>query len=209
MRGPCRLSRLLFWEGVDEWRAEAARAELGPDGLRARGTQLGGNPVPYRLDYELDASAAGLVTRRLSVRAESDGWARSLELVHDGEGAWSCEASDEGDVALGPAGGDMEAVRGALDCDLGRCPLTNTMPVLRHDLHRRPGEVDFLMAWVSVPDLAVHPSVQRYEHVSVAADGGSVVRYVGEHRDFVGELELDRDGFVVFYPELARRVGSH
>jgi hypothetical protein len=79
------------------------------------------------------------------------------------------------------------------------------MPVLRHELHREAGEVDFLMAWVSVPDLGVHPSVQRYEHVRID-DSGSVVRYVGEHRDFVGELELDRDGLVVFYPELARRV---
>jgi hypothetical protein len=32
------------------------------------------------------------------------------------------------------------------------------------------------------------------------------VRYVGEHRSFVGELELDHDGFVLLYPELARRV---
>jgi len=23
----------------------------------------------------------------------------------------------------------------------------------------------FLMAWVSVPDLAVHPAIQRYEHL--------------------------------------------
>jgi hypothetical protein len=53
----------------------------------------------------------------------------------------------------------------------------------------------------------VQPSRQRYEHVRLTADG-AVVRYVGEHRDFVGELELDRDGVVIFYPDLARRVGG-
>lgn len=79
------------------------------------------------------------------------------------------------------------------------------MPVRRHGLHLRAGEVDFLMAWVSVPDLSVHASRQRYEHVG-RRDERAVVRYVGEHRSFVGELELDDDGFVLFYPELARRV---
>ena len=34
------------------------------------------------------------------------------------------------------------------------------------------------MAWVSVPDLSVHPSRQRYEHVRLDPDDTSVVRYV-------------------------------
>jgi hypothetical protein len=76
------------------------------------------------------------------------------------------------------------------------------MPVRRHGLHEAPGAVDFLMAWVAVPALAVSPSRQRYEHVRPG-----VVRYVGEHRGYVGELELDADGLVVHYPELARRDG--
>jgi hypothetical protein len=57
------------------------------------------------------------------------------------------------------------------------------------------------MAWVKVPDLSVHRSEQRYEPVDERT-----VRYVGKHRSFVGELELDRDGLVVRYPELAERV---
>ena len=32
------------------------------------------------------------------------------------------------------------------------------------------------------------------------------VRYVGRHRSFEGELELDEDGFVVRYPGLGVRV---
>lgn len=79
------------------------------------------------------------------------------------------------------------------------------MPVRRHALHEGVGEIDFLMAWVSVPDLGVHPSKQRYEHVRRDADG-AVVRYVGEHRSFVGELVFDADAIVRFYPELARRI---
>jgi hypothetical protein len=198
------MQRLLLWSGLDAWRAEAAAVDLADDGLRAIGTQLGVDPVPYRLDYELDA-ADGFVTRMLQLQATGEGWKRRFRLTHDGAGRWGCEASEEGAAALPPAGGDVEVVTGALDCDLGFSPLTNTLPVRRRGLHERRDSEDFLMAWVSVPDLGLHPSRQRYEHVR--RDGeGSVVRYVGEHRNFTSELELDRDGLVLVYPQLARRV---
>jgi hypothetical protein len=60
---------------------------------------------------------------------------------------------------------------------------------------------------VSVPDLGVHPSRQRYQHLRPpAGDAPAVVRYVGAHRGFEGELQLDTDGFVLTYPGLGRRV---
>ena len=59
------------------------------------------------------------------------------------------------------------------------------------------------MAWMSVPDLAVHASVQRYEHVR-ATPSGAVVRF--SSGDFAADLEFDQDGFVVDYPDLARRL---
>jgi hypothetical protein len=198
------VQHLLVWNGVDAWRAEVASVDLTPRGLRAEGTQVGVDPAGYRLDYSLDASK-DFVTRSLQVRVTGEGWGRTLRLAHDGAGAWRCEADQQGEVELPPAGGNTDAVEGALDCDLGLCPLTNTMPIRRHALHERAGEVDFLMAWISVPDLGLHPSRQRYEHVRTSADG-AVVRYVGEHRDFVGELEVDSEALVVFYPDLARRV---
>lgn len=192
----------MLWRGVDEWRAEACFHELTSEGVRGSGTQIGADPVPYRLEYRLDASP-GWLTRTLEVAVEGEGWSRRLRLKHDGRGAWRCRAEASGAApGLPPPGiddpGDLD---GALDCDLGRSPLTNVMPIRRHSLHSDPGEVDFTMAWVSVPDLGVHRATQRYEHVRPG-----VVRYVGEHRDFVGELEVDGDGMVVVYPELAERV---
>lgn len=199
------MTELLLWAGVGSWRAEVSHADLDGDRLRAAGTQLGVDPLPYRLDYTLQTGPR-LVTERLDVVATGHGWRRHLDLRHDGAGIWTCTVDEDGPVDLPAAGGDLSAVAGALDCDLGLCPLTNTMPMLRHDLHRQPGDVDFLMAWVSSPDLGVHPSRQRYEHVRTVPDGTAVVRYVGEHRAFVGELTVDAHGFVIDYPELANRV---
>ena len=63
------------------------------------------------------------------------------------------------------------------------------------------------MAWISVPDLGVVASAQRYEHVRADAEG-SVVRFLdrGLFPGFEAELHLDGSGLVRVYPGLAERV---
>jgi hypothetical protein len=206
------VNRLLIWEGergwAGGWRAEAAVVELEAGALRAAGTQLAIDPLPYRLEYRLDASEESYVTRSLRISAAGERWQRRLHLERDPRGEWAVEIGSEGDPGLPPAGGDAAEFGGALDCDLGFSPLTNTMPVLRYGLHRTPGRVDFVMVWISVPDLAVHALHQRYEHLGVDS-GGAIVRYASVERGretFTAELELDHDGLVRHYPGLARRV---
>jgi uncharacterized protein len=85
------------------------------------------------------------------------------------------------------------------------------MPVLRHDLvaaARRGDEVtvDFRMAWISVPDLAVHLSEQRYTSRGPAPDGGALVDFVSG--DFTARLHVDADGLIVDYPALGHRLDS-
>jgi hypothetical protein len=206
------VNRLLIWEGergwAGGWRAEAAVVELEDGALRAVGTQLAIDPLPYRLEYRLDASGEGYVTRSLQIAAAGERWERRLRLEREPRGEWRVEIGSEGDPGLPPAGGDAAEFGGALDCDLGFSPVTNTMPVLRHGLHCEPGRVDFVMVWISVPDLGVHALHQRYEHLGADSDG-AIVRYASvEHgrETFTAELELDHDGLVRHYPGLARRV---
>ena len=203
---PHERRRAAAWVKDDPFGVECAELGIADDHLTATGVALGSAPVPYRLDYELETGPA-FVTRSLAVAVLGQSWRRQLRLVRHADGQWECETEEHGDAPLPPSGGDLAAIGPALDCDLARSPLTNLMPVRRHRLHEEPGEVDFLMAWGSVPDLGLHPSEQRYEHVR-RDDRTSVVRYVGRHRDFVGELVLDNDGIVELYPELARRVES-
>jgi hypothetical protein len=184
---------MVVWAGIDDWRAEEARVALTAAGVRAEGTQIGVDPALYRLTYALDA-ADGWVTRRLAVRlADASGAERSVLLEHDGAGAWRVD------------GEDVAALDGALDCDLGFSPLTNLMPLRRHGLHERAGDVELLMAWVDVPSLAVIPYRQRYTHVARRR-----VRFasIDLHEGFTAELEVDADGLIVHYPQLARRVAQ-
>lgn len=191
----------IVWEGVGELRLEAAEVELGGDGLRARGTQIGAGELPYRVRYELDASGPGFATRSVSLDAAGDGWERRLRLQRDGAGEWTAEVGGTGE-GPGAPGGDTDVLAEALDCDIAFSPLTNTMPILRRRLHAEPGTHTFTMAWISLPDLSVHASRQHYTHV--AAGDAPRVRYESESRDFVAELELRPDGLVVDYPQLGR-----
>lgn len=202
----------LVWSGPQDWeggwRAEFARVHLWASGLRAAGTQLGVDPGPYRLDYRLDAGAEGFATRSVHLEVTGEGWERHLRLERDANGEWAVEVRSGGQRELPDPGGDPKDVAGALDCDLGFSPLTNAMPVLRHDLHRKPGTVDFLMAWISVPDLSVHALAQRYTHLGTTRDGARV-RYESVEDDevvFTQDLELDARGLVRLYPQLARRI---
>jgi hypothetical protein len=197
--------RLVIWSGADSWRAEAAEIELEEDAIRARGVQLGAEPMPYRLAYRLDATGPGFVTTSLQLEAAGDGWRRWLHLERGDQGEWSTEVGGDGEVDLPAAGGDPDAFAEALDCDLAFSPLTNTMPIRRHRLDEREETETFLMAWVSVPDLSVTPSRQHYTHVRLRPDGATV-RYESENRDFVAELEIDRDRLVIDYPGLAKRI---
>jgi hypothetical protein len=197
--------RFLVWSGVEEWLTESAAVELGGDGLRATGTQLGAEPAPFRVDYRLEAPQ--FVTRELELTATAEGWRRHLLLRHDGHGAWDAEVDDHGDVPGGRWDGSLPDLSEALDIDIENSPLTNTMPILRHGFQRE-GTGDFAMAFVTSPSLRVEASPQRYEHVRTT-DAGSVVRYISRDGDFTAELELDSDGLLTFYPRLARRVEPH
>jgi uncharacterized protein len=194
--------RFLVWTGVEEWLTETASVELTPDGLSATGTQLGADPVPYRVDYRLDATD-GFITRELELTASADGWKRHLLLRHNGSGVWDAKVEDGGTVPW-PWDADLEALSMARDIDILNSPLTNTMPILRHGF-QEAGSGEFTMAFVVTPTLRVAASPQGYEHIR-RTDGGSVVRYLSLDSEFRADLELDSEGLLVFYPRLARRV---
>jgi hypothetical protein len=182
------MERLLLWRGLDESLAEAAVVQLEDRRMRAHGTQLGFDPHPYRVDYELETGEEW-VTERLLVTARDDAGERRLDLRRDGAAAWTAN------------GEQLPEMEGALDCDLAHSPLTNAMPVLREGLLDGGDPVDFSMAWVGVPDLTVHCSPQRYEPID-----SRTVRYLSRDSDFRAELEFDEDGLVVRYPQMAERI---
>lgn len=149
-------------------------------------------------------------TRRLEVTSRGSGWTRELVLDRDDHG-WTSRASSSGRVddrlgELAPPGvADPGILLEAVDCDLGLCPMTNTMPIRRLGLLEADvDETPLTMAWVDMPSLQVIASPQRYSSRTVS--GRRVVRYESETRDFRSDLEVDEHGIVVRYPQLARSL---
>jgi hypothetical protein len=181
-----------LWSGDEGARLELALVELGDNTLSARGTVVASVPEPHRVEYELSTSA-GFVTERLWVRTTGAGWSHATELRHDGRGRWTIDGRGRPDLD------------GALDCDLAFSLLTNTLPVLREGLWGGEGEpVDMLVAWVDLPGLGVRPSEQRYRLVG-RGEQAWTVKF--ESDGFAADISLDRDGFVVSYPQIGQRVG--
>ncbi|MFE3761916.1 putative glycolipid-binding domain-containing protein [Streptomyces sp. NPDC059104] len=179
------------WEILPDGGYSTAWAGLTDRSLTARGRAVGLEPEPYWVTYALETGDA-YVTSALRVTVETGAGHRTLDLRHDA-GRWSVDGEHRPDLD------------GALDCDLGLCPLTNTMPVLRHGLHRSPAGAahTFLMAWVSVPGLEVTASRQTYTPLGPAGRSARI-RY--ESGDFRSDVEFDGDGLVLDYPGLARAL---
>ena len=202
-------SRVITWVKTDPLGAEFANVLIAPGILAAKrltasGIAIGSKPVGYRLDYKLETKAE-FITSGLLVTTRGEGWLRRLDLRRLKSGRWTARTKAEGVLDLPPPGGDMARLSDALDCDLDWSPLTNSMPVLRHGLLEGGGSIDFVMAWVSVPDLSVHASRQRYTFVRKAG-ALSVIRYESRDSSFAAEVTFDADGLVVEYPGIGRRV---
>jgi uncharacterized protein len=183
---------------------EIAAVRLSRTTLRASGCAIGVHPLPYQLEYDL-VTVDGFVTSRLHVESRGAGWSRVLDLRRRDDGRWLCKTKELGEVHLPAAGGNMSRLTGALDCDLGLSPLTNSMPILRHDVHKGSGTFDFRMAWVGVPELTVVPSRQRYAYLRTI-NGRAVIRY--SSGTFAADLRVDGRGIVLDYPSLARQILS-
>jgi hypothetical protein len=183
---------MLAWSVHETGGFDTAWATLDADArtLAASGRAFGLRPQPYWLTYEFE-SDPDYATRRMSVEARTEAGTAILELLRE-HGHWTVN---------GAARPDLDA---AIDCDLAACPLTNTMPILRHRLHEGPGDRSLVMAYIQVPGLRVIRSEQRYRHLYRRPDGSAIVRY--RSSGFEDDLTIDPDGFVVDYPKLGRRV---
>jgi hypothetical protein len=180
---------MLVWSVTAVAGFDSAWTAISGRSLHAQGRACALLPAPRWVSYELE-TAAEFATSRMAVEVRTDHGASALELRR-ASNRWTVNGQPRPDLD------------GALDCDLEGCPLTNTMPILRHDLHRRSGDRTFLMAFIELPTLRVVASEQRYTHLG-REPRGARVRY--SSGSFESDLLVDDDGFVIEYPKLGRRL---
>lgn len=197
------MTSLFGWRGIDDPdRLDHAVLSLAEDGMSGHGVSL---TPSYAGSWQLEVGA-GWITRSLRVSVQGRGWGRWLDLTHDGGGGWSADASSWGETSLEPPGlREPDSLRSAIDCDLGLCPVTNTMPIRRLGLlEDAVPDTALVMAWVEMPSLRVLRSDQVY--ATGPASAGTSVRYASSDGAFQSNLTVDEHGIVVDYPQLARRI---
>jgi hypothetical protein len=180
-----RVRTILRW--ASDGGLEHARVSGGADGFRAEGVVIGppGDAHPFAVVYRLVCDADWR-TRELDVRLV--GTERRLVLRSDGNGDWR-----DG------KGAGLPALRGCVDVDLTATPLTNTLPIRRLSLATGQSAV-VRVAYVSVPELTVSVSEQRYTRRA-----GDTYRFELTDGSFTRDITVDAEGFVVDYPGLFRR----
>lgn len=191
--------RWAHWD--DPHIANTARVHFGSENLTASGFQRGHG---YEATWSVETGEE-FITRLVNAHVHGDGWSRNLELTRSVNGRWTSNASASGnqpaDLAAPGITPDVD-LSGALDCDLGLCPLTNTMPIRRLKLlEDAVPNTALIMAWIDMPSLRVIASDQYYASIDSAT-----VSYASGTRGVNVQLTVDPDGVVVEYPGMARRV---
>ena len=159
---------------------ERARLTAGPDGVLADSDLLTPENVHAHFRIRCDAQWR---TRHVEVTVLGEPH-RTLRLEADGEGHWV----------------DRPELDGCIDVDIYPSPFTNSLPIRRLGV-----AAETTAAWVQIPELTVEPLHQRYTPL-----GGKRWRYEAlSLGSFSTELEVDDDGLVLDYPELARRLRPH
>lgn len=160
--------------------------------LRERAGEISADSVvicsgetPFAVRYRIVCDVSW---RARSVTVDMIGTGQTLVLASDGDGRWTRD------------GLPMPELGGVLDPDLTVTPFTNTLPIRR--LRLSTGQsAEITTAFVDFPALTVMSNPQRY----TCLEEGRRYLYESRASDFRRELEIDRDGLVVSYPDFWQR----
>jgi hypothetical protein len=120
---------------------------------------------------------------------------RDIMMNADGDGGWT-----DG------SGNPISSLDGCFEVDISATPFTNTLAIRRMRL--KTGETSALVAaYISIPEMKVRPSRQRYTCLNVGPNG-AMYKYEDEglFQGFTADLPVDCNGLVTDYPGLFRRV---
>lgn len=114
-------------------------------------------------------------------------------LRSDGNGNWTTGCDEL-----------VEDLNGCIDIDISATPFTNTIPIRR--LLLKAGESkEIKVVYVDIYNYNLRPVNQRYTCLNSNINGYKY-RYENLNNGFTAEFFVDKEGFVIDYPDLFKRV---
>lgn len=196
MSSPQRKQIMMTWQGVTSPRLEAVRLLVSDGRLRASGRVVAAGSATaeaYSASFEFSVARTGDVGKGL-LRTTTADEERHISVGRTEDGVWLIDHGEDS------ARNEFE---GAADVDVAGMVTFTALPIRRLGLHRKAGEYELPVLYVSMPDLAVRLVHQTYRTVSIS-DEGAVINYTVP--DFSTDLTVDREGMVIDYPGIAKRV---
>jgi hypothetical protein len=125
--------------------------------------------------------------RELNIRSVET--KKEISLKSDGLGKWFDDLRIINDLT------------GAFDVDIEATPFTNTLPIRRLNLREKQTEV-ILVVYITVPGLRYFVDRQRY----TCLIPNERYRFEQVNTEFVQDIEVDKYGLVLVYPNLFKRT---
>lgn len=177
------MTKRIRWRRLDRESLEYMVFRSMESGFRAEAVIV---DAEYGLHYRIDLDA--------------DWGFRSLDLAMTGEERGLALRYDEAAGWVDGEGNSLPYLAPAREIDISISPITNTLPVRRLGL--AIGEsAEIVTAYIEFPTLNVIADPQRYTRLEEGR-----YEYKSLDSDFLREITVDEDGFVIDYPDLFVRL---
>jgi hypothetical protein len=184
---------IVTWQGVARTSLEQVRLFVRDGRLRACGQLVVASESPFNASFEFSVARSGDVGRGL-LRTSAVDTERQVSVRRTEDGIWLVDRGE---------GVERSEFDGATDVDVAGSLTFTCLPIRRLGLHRKMGEAELSVLYISTPDLAVTRVRQTYRTVEIT-DQGAVINYRDDHRD--ANIVVDTDGLPVTYPDVATRL---
>lgn len=122
-----------------------------------------------------------------------DGEHKNIVLQSDGNGKWITDTGES-----------VKKLEGCIDIDISATPFTNTIPIRRLSL--KLGESrEIKVVYIDIYKFSITAVNQRYTCVESNINAFKY-RYENLNSGFMAEFFVDKDGLVIDYPDIFKRV---
>jgi hypothetical protein len=156
-----------------------------PEGIFVESTIINHGENPFTIKYSLTCEPSWKVK---TLNLELVETKEKIKLDSDRYGNWS------------NASGIIPRLHGAIDVDITATPFTNTLPIRRLKLGEKQ-HAEISVVYIKIPKLSVDIDLQRYTCLSK-----NTFLFEQINSNFARKIETDKDGLVVTYPGLFKRI---